>query len=301
MASAYWYDDAANRESLLDMIENITPKETQLLSGLGRSTATAVRHEFLTDTLKTVGHNAYVEGVDASYPAPTNPSRLVNYTQIIRVGYQVTDSERASLQAGFSDRVSYEDVKGLAGWKNDAEFAVMRASLVCGSGSAARSMRGIKNFINSGTGPNYTNASGVSLTEPLLNDRLQNVWDGGAYQVDALYVPMYMKRKISGFSANTTRNVNSDDRRLVQAIDVYQADAAQMVKIFPHRYVTIVGTDTNYDIVGIQEDKFRIAYLRAPQTRELAKTGDATNKEAVGELTLECLTPKAGFWAQGML
>ncbi len=32
MAVGYWYDDAANRESLLDMIENISPKETQLLS-----------------------------------------------------------------------------------------------------------------------------------------------------------------------------------------------------------------------------------------------------------------------------
>lgn len=298
MAVGYWYDDAANRESLLDMIENISPKETQLLSGLGRSKATAVRHEFLTDTLKTPAHNAYVEGVDASYPAPTNPTRLVNYTQIIRVGYSISDTEKAALQAGFNDRVSYEDSKGFAAWKNDAEFAVMRASLVCGSGSAARSMRGIKNFINSGTGPNYTSASGVTLTESLLNDRLQDVWDNG-YEIDAIYVPMYLKRKISGFSSNTTRNVNADDKRLVQSIDVYQADAAKLVKLFAHRYVRVSG-DTNYDIVGIQEDKFRIAYLRTPTIRENAKTGDATNKEAVGEFTLECLTPKAGFWAEKM-
>ena len=296
MANAYWYDDKANREDLLDLITNTTPQDTQLISGLARSKAESVRHEWLTDTLKTVGVNAFAEGVDASYPATTNPTRLVNYTQIIREGYSVSDSEEAALKAGFTSRVSYEDMKALMNWKNDAEFAVMRASLVCGSGSAARQMTGIKNFMTSN---NYTNASGVSLTESLLNDRLQDVWNDGS-EVDAIYVPMYLKRKISGFSANTTRNVRSEDRRLVQSIDVYQADAAKLVKLFPHRYVTVTG-DTNYDIVGIQEDKWRIAYLRAPFTRALAKTGDATNKEAVGELTLECLNKDAGFYAKGML
>lgn len=300
MASQYWYDDAANREDLLDLITNTSPRETQLFSGLGKSKAESIRHEWLSDSLKTPAHNAFVEGVDASYPVVTNPTRLVNYTQIIREGYQVTDSEEAGLKAGMQSRVSYEDMKQLMNWKNDAEFALMRASLVCGSGSAARSMRGVKAFINSGTGPLYTNASGVSLTEALLNDRLQDVWNAGGGEVDAIYVPMYLKRKISAFGTNITKNVAADDRRLVQSIDTYQADAAKLVKLFPHRYITVSG-DTNYDIVGIQEDKFRVAIYRSPYTRELAKTGDSTNKEAIGEITLEVLNPKAGFWAEKML
>lgn len=300
MASQYWYDDAANREDLLDLITNTSPRETQLFSGLAKSKAEAIRHEWLSDSLKTPAHNAFAEGVDASYPGVSNPTRLVNYTQIIREGYQVTDSEEAGLKAGMQSRVSYEDMKQLMNWKNDAEFALMRASLVCGSGSTPRSMRGVKAFINSGTGPLYTNASGVSLTEALLNDRLQDVWNAGSGEVDAIYVPMYLKRKISAFGTNITKNVAADDRRLVQSVDTYQADAAKLVKLFPHRYVTVSG-DTNYDIVGIQEDKFRVAIYRSPYTRELAKTGDATNKEAVGEITLEVLNPKAGFWAEKML
>lgn len=300
MASQYWYDDAANREDLLDLITNTSPRETQLFSGLAKSKAESIRHEWLSDSLKTPAHNAFAEGVDASYPGVSNPTRLINYTQIIREGYQVTDSEEAGLKAGMQSRVSYEDMKQLMNWKNDAEFALMRASLVCGSGSTPRSMRGVKAFINSGTGPLYTNASGVSLTEALLNDRLQDVWNAGSGEVDAIYVPMYLKRKISAFGTNITKNVAADDRRLVQSVDTYQADAAKLVKLFPHRYVTVSG-DTNYDIVGIQEDKFRVAIYRSPYTRELAKTGDATNKEAVGEITLEVLSPKAGFWAEKML
>ncbi len=62
-----------------------------------------------------------------------------------------------------------------------------------------------------------------------------------------------------------------------------------------------VSGDTNYDVIGIDEDKFKVAYLRKPFTRELAKTGDSTKGEVVGELTMECLHQDAGFYAEKML
>jgi hypothetical protein len=70
--------------------------------------------------------------------------------------------------------------------------------------------------------------------------------------------------------------------------------------LFAHRYVTVSG-DTNYDMVGLDESKWRIAYLRKPFTRELSKTGDATKGEVVGELTLECLHKDAGFYTTQIL
>lgn len=297
MAVTYTYDDNARREDLLDIITNIDPQETQLLSGLGTGAANDILHQWCKDSLKTVADNAYSEGVDATYPDRSDPSRLFNYTQIVRVGYEVSDSERAVVAAGFKDRFTYEAQKALKEWKNDAEYALMRGSLVCGTGSAARKLKGIKMFLLSN---NYTNASGTSLTETLLNDRFQNVWDDGS-EVNALYLPMYMKRKVASFTgAATDKNIDAGDKRLVNAVNVYEADAAKMVKMFPHRYVTI-STDTNYDVVGIDESKFKVAYLRKPETRELAKAGDSTRGEVVGELTLECLHNNAGFWAEKML
>lgn len=296
MALTYTYDDNSIREDLLDIITNIDPTETQLLSGLGTSVAKATLHEWLTDTLKSVADNAHIEGVDATYPDRTDPTRITNYCQIVRVGYDVTDTERAVNNAGFSDRYTYETTKALKEWKNDAEYALMRGSIATGAGTVARGLIGIKNFLSAN---NYTNASGVSLTETLLNDRFEDVWNDGT-QVNALYVPMYMKRKISAFTAGATKNFDQTDRRLVSVIDIYQADAAQNVKLFAHRYVN-VSADTNYDVVGIDEDKFKVAYLRKPFTRELAKTGDSTKGEVVGELTLECLHKDAGFWSEKML
>lgn len=295
MAKNYTYDDQALKEDLLDIITNISPTETQLLSGLAVSSASNTLHQFLGDTLKSVAANAFVEGVDATYPDRTDPTRGVNYTQIFRVGYDVTDTERAVNTAGFQDRFTYETTKALKEWKNDVEYALMRGSLATGSGSEARQLQGVKNWLS---GNNYTVASGVSLSESLLNDRFQDVWDDGT-QVNAVYVPMRLKRRISGFVAGATKNVETTDKRLVNAVDVYEADAANMVKLFAHRYVTVSG-DTNYDVIGLDEDKWRLAYLRKPFTRELAKTGDSTKGEVIGELTLECLAENAGFAARGM-
>lgn len=294
MAQTYTYDNNAIREDLLPVITNLDYKETQLGSGLGTGKADAVYHQWLTDTLKAVATNAQVEGGSTSYATRTNPQRLGNMTQIIEVAFQVSETDRASNSAGFSDRFAYEATKAMKEWKQDQEYALMRSSLISGTGSAARQMKGIKNWLN-----NTSSESGTSLTENKLNGYLQAVWDDGT-QVNALYCPMYHKRKISGFTANSTKNIDAEDRRLVNAVDIYQADAASNVKLFAHRYVTVSG-DTNYDLVGINEEMFKIAYLRAPKQEDRAKDADATKGTIIGEATLECYHQDAGFWAKAML
>lgn len=294
MPSTFTYEDNSRREDLLDIITNIDPVNTQLMTGLGQSTAKDIYHQYLIDTLKTVGTNAYVEASDACYADRTDPTRLSNVCQIVKVGYDVSDTERSINSAGFNDRYAYEGEKALKEWKNDAEFALIRGSIACGNSSTARRMRGLRHSLSL-----VTNQCNVSLTETILNTYFQNVWDAGS-EVNALYMGMYQKRKISGFTAGSTKQTMNEDRRLVNAVDVYEADAAKLVKLFAHRYVTISG-DTNYDLLGIDEDKVKVAYLRKPITRELAKTGDATKGEVVGELTLEVRHYNAGFFAQAHL
>lgn len=291
---AYTYDDNAMREDLLDVLVNLTPTETQLVSGLGTSKASQIQHNTLIDTLGSVKTNAYSEGVDASYGGLTDPTRMLNYTQIFREAYQVSDTERAVNTAAFNDRFSYEATKALKELKNDMELSLMRGSLVCGSGSAARQLVGIKLSLSI-----ITSSSGVTLTEVILNDYFQAVWDEGT-EVNALYAGMYIKRKISAFTANSTINIDAKDRRLINAIDVYEADAARLVKLFAHRYVTISG-DTNYDIVGLNEDLFKIAYLRKPFNRPLSKTGDSSKAEVLTECTLEIRHYNGGFWGEAHL
>jgi len=285
---AYSYDDVAIREDLLEEIKNLSPRETQLMSGLGTSAAKGVMHEYLIKALGAVKTNAYVEGADASYDVQ-NSTRLFNYTQIFLEGWQITDTDIAANRAG-GDRKAEEIGDSLAELKNDIEYALMRGTLVTGSGSAVRSLRGLKASLSL-----ITNASGASMPESTFNDYLQMVWDNGNTEVNAIYCPIYVKRKIAGFTgAATDKNINVEDKRLVNSVDVYASDAASFVKLFKHRYVTVAG-DTNYDIVGIDENYAKIAYLIKPHAEEVSRTGLAQKGFVTGELTLEVLHPNAGF------
>ena len=296
---AYSYDDKAMREDLLNLLTNISPTETQLVSGLGTSTAKSTLHEWLIKSLGAVKANAYAEGADSSQQTPTNPTRLTNVTQISREAFQVSGTERAIDTAGFNDRFQLEAMEALEELKNDMELAIMNGTLTESvvSTNSARTLRGIKASLSLVS----TAASSTSLTETAFNNYLQLVWDNGKETVDEVYGDMYMKRKISGFTAGATKNVNSSDKRLINTVDVYESDAAKVVKLFAHRYVNLSSngaTVVGHDLVGIKNDRFRIAYLRKPEMIDLAKTGDSDKGEFVTEYTLETINPTAGFVAK---
>lgn len=294
MAQVYTYDSNARKESLLNLISNISPLETSLLTMLGKSSASNTLHEWVSDTLTAAAAQSIVEGSDASFAARTNPTRVQNQTQIIRVDFQVTDTERARNYPGFKDRYAYEMEKAMKEWRNNTEFNLLRSTLATGTGSATRTMVGLKGSITTVA----TAQSGVSLSENQLNDYLQNAWNQGGTPSDVLVGPR-LKRRISGFTANSTRNVMADEKKAVNVVDTYVSDFG-VVRINLHRYMTVSG-DTNYDILGIQPDKFRTAYFREPEHVSLAKTGSSTKGMIEGELTLEYLAENSSFKATAHL
>lgn len=296
----FTYPDGARRESLLDIVVNIDPTEQQLVSGLQRSSASNTLHEWVLDTLEAVGVNAQFEGGAAPTDGASNPTRAQNITQIFAKTAVVSGTEQAVNRVG-GDRMAYEVTKKLKALKNDIEYALVRGSIASGvastSGSgSARQLKGIKGWITT----NSTNYSGATLTETVLNDMFESVWNGSGKEVNAVYTSMKGKRRISSFTAGATKNVETTDKRLVNSVDVYQSDAAKMVKLFAHRYVTVSGDYTaaatpGFDVLALNEGSWAIAYLagREPKTTDLAVTGDAISKEIVTELTLESRGEKA--------
>lgn len=296
MAQRFVRDDASVKESVLDLITSISPTENYVLSNFQRSSANDEFHFFPRDTLRTPALRAGVEGADPTYDG-SDPTKAMNMLHIIEVGFDVTDSEAATDRYGSpEDRVAYESDKALKDWGNFSEFALVRSTLITGNNSTARQMEGLKECLTLDT-----SQSGVSLTETILNNYLQNVWNQGS-NVDLILAPMYHKRKISAFNAEgATKFYNQEDRRLVLPIEVYESDASgKPIKLVAHRYVQQSG-DTNYDLVGVEMDHFAVAYLREPKVRPLAKTGDSERRQVVGELTLECRSDLAGFIARAHL
>lgn len=290
MAQRFVRDDASVKESVLDLITNISPTENYFLSNLQRAGANDEFHIVPRDTLRTPSLVAAVEGADPTYDG-NDPTTLLNMMHIISVGFNVTDSEAAVARYGSpEDRVAYETDKALKDWGDFAEFALVRSTIVTGNNSTARQMRGLKSSLSLTTAQ-----SGVSFSETILNNYLQNVWTQGA-NVDVIAAPMTLKRRISGFNGNgATKFYNQDDKRLVTPIEIYESDASNKpIKLIAHRYITVSG-DTNNDILGIEMDHFATAWLREAKVRPLAKTGDAENRQVVGEFTLEARNQYAGF------
>lgn len=288
----FHYDDTAVREDLSEFISNLSPTENTLYSGLGKVKAAQPYHQWLNDTLRTVGTNAQVEGFTPSYAARTRPTRTGNYTQIISAEVEVTETERESLQAGFADRYSYEMEKAMTEWVDDAEYALMRGGLASGTGSAARYMRGFKSTVTT----TVTSQSGVSLSEQMLNDYFQNTWNASRVFPDEVYVGGTLKRRISGFTAGTTKFTKVEDKRLINTASVYEGDFG-VVKVLLHRYITVSG-DTHNDILGIKNDLNKVAQLRPPKHVPMAKAADSTRGMIVGEITLEHRNQLSSFLAQ---
>lgn len=301
----FTYTDAARREDLVDVLTNVDPVEDRVYRLFGKTTAYNTLHEWPVDTLEAVGANAQFEGGDAPADAATDPTRVTNITQIFAKTAKVSGTEQAVNQAGFNDRMAYEIVKKTKALSNDIELALIRGSIasgvasVSGSGSA-RQLKGIKNFITT----NLSNFSGVSLTETIFNDLLETSYNQGG-NIDTALTSMKGKRRVSAFTGGNTKEIPADDKRIVNSINVYESDAAGVVKIYANRMVTRSGDYTaaatpGFDLILVQDDTWKIATLqgRDLKTHDLATTGDYIAKELLTELTLEARAEKANVLAR---
>ncbi len=69
MATYQTYTAIGQREDLSDVIYNISPTDTPFMSSIGKTKATAILHEWQTDSLAAASlSNAAVEGADRHQP-----------------------------------------------------------------------------------------------------------------------------------------------------------------------------------------------------------------------------------------
>jgi len=294
------YDDAVRREDLLDIISDVSPDDNPLSTMLATTTAKGTYHEWAEDYIDRPSSVASsYEGQATSYSDLTQPSRRGNFTHIISQSYRVSGTERAVSVAGMSDPFAYQKAKALRQWKNNLEYALLRSTAASGSSGVARTMIGISAVVTS----HYTNRnSGTSLTEDMLLDGIQDVWTdvGGDSVCDLILTTMPLKRRISSFTAGSTKYIDASDKRLVRPVEVYESDAG-LVRIMAHKDARNAAATPGPELLGLREDKWRVAYLRRPTSEDRPKDGDYTAGEIIGEMTLEYLAQRANFRQTGFV
>lgn len=297
------FTGAANREDLLDIVTIISPTDAPLFTMFRKTKIRNVATEWLTDSLDMAATNAVAEGSSATFQAAAARTRLLNYAQISREDYDVSDTQRAIDAAGVKDELRFQMSKAAKQWKRDVEHDIVNGNTA--SAVSTRCSRGLFRWIEgfstqrSATGSN----TAANLQEDDMNAALRAVWVRGGLADYVLCTPTQKTHISSTFagSANSRRTRPATENALTNVVDFYDSDFGN-VKILPHRWFSSAAVGTlNYQrrTAMIQSDKWVIGFLRPPKNIPLAKIGSSERAMIEGEWTLISLHPSANTFVTG--
>jgi len=285
------------REDLTDIIYDISPTETPFMSSIGKTKATAVYHEWQTDSLAAATTaNAAIEGADATSATLSPTVRLGNYTQIIQKTVQVSGTLDTVNKAGRKSEKAYQLAKASAELKRDLETILLaNQGRSAGTSTIARNLGSILSWIKTnsdkasdGSDPatigvsTRTDGTVRTFTEALLKTVVSEVFvSGGSPKI--LMVGAAGKQKVSSFAGIAAQRYmapGNTPTTIIGAADVYMSDFGTM-SVVPNRFMRA------RDALILDPEYAALAYLRPFQTNDLAKTGDSENTQLLAEVTLE--------------
>ena len=138
------YDTTGIREDLVDVIYNISPEDTPILSAIPRPAAKSTKHEWQLDALAAPAANAVIEGDEATTDAMTATTRAFNFTQISDKVIALSGTQSAVDAAGRADEMAYQIAKKSKELKKDMEFSLIKGQVqAAGDASNARKLGSI--------------------------------------------------------------------------------------------------------------------------------------------------------------
>ena len=293
------YDAIGSREDLADVIYNISPQDTPIMSSIGKTKATAVYHEWQTDSLAAATtSNAAIEGADATSATLSPTSRVGNYTQIVQKTIQVSGTLESVDKAGRKSEKAYQLAKASAEIKRDME-AIITANQAqsAGNSSTARKLGSLLSWIVTNTSKGSGTTSGVdpitsgvsvrtdgttrTFTEAMLKSVVAKVFTAGGTPA-TLFVSPGIKQDVSSFAGIAAQRFVTDasPTTIISAADAYLSDFG-LIQIVPNRFMR------TRDALVLDPEYVALAYLRPFATNELAKSGDSEKTQLLAEFTLE--------------
>ena len=301
MATYQTYTAIGQREDLSDIIYNISPTDTPLMSSIGKTKATAVYHEWQVDSLAAASlTNKAVEGADATSATMGVTTRAGNRTQIFQKTVQIAGTLEAVDKAGRKSEKAYNLAKASSEVKRDMELTLLSNQLAAaGDSSTARTLGGLQTWLAtngdfgtsgvagaSGTTAR-TDGSDRTFTEAILKTVVKEVYTAGGNPKVLMVNPAH-KQTVSAFAGIAAQRYmapSNEATTIIGAADVYLSDFGTM-SVVPNRFMNATNACDETAFV-IDPDMLAIAYLRPFSTNELAKTGDSEKTQLICEATLE--------------
>ncbi len=300
------YEATGNREDLSDVIYQIDPTDTPFMTGVEKTKATAVLHEWQTQALAAAAQNAQLEGDDVTADATTPTVRLGNVCQISRKGPQVSGTQQAVEHAGRDNEMAYQEMlKGME-MKRDMETILvgLNTAKASGNDTTARKTASILSWIKSNTSKGGTSAADPAaadgtgtrtdgtgtlptFTEARLKTVLSSIWTAGG-KPSLIMAGAFNKQVFSTFTGRATPIEDTKSKKIIASVDAYDSDFGYL-KVVANRF------SRARDVLVLQMDMWAIAYLngRKMVSRQLAVTGDSDRKAIISEYALESRNEKA--------
>jgi hypothetical protein len=291
------HDGVGIRESLADVIANISPEEVPFQSNVGSENVANTYFEWQTDSLAATSTTGVIDGDDvSSFDSTSATTRVGNYTHIRRRTTIVADNFSALDTAGRNDELSYQIAKRGKELKRDIE-AVLTANnaQVSGDSSTARETGGLGAWIASnasaGSGGALATGNGTTartdgtqrdFTETMLKDAMQQAFVSGG-QPSILMVGPHNKTVVSGFAGIAAQRYQAPSdapTTIIGAADVYLSDFGTL-NVVANRF------SPERTAYLLDPEYASVCYLRPIQNVELSKTGDAEKSMVIAEFGLK--------------
>jgi hypothetical protein len=270
------YSQVGKAEDVSNILSDITPTDTPMLTMTKTEKVSARTFSFLEDSLRAAASNAKVEGADAADITLIDIVERTNNTQILEETFRISGSADAVKTYGRAKETALQLGKTLKSIKRDLEFSLVGVdqAAVAGSSSTARKMASMINQISTGidAGANAADA----LTEAKLLEAGQTAFNNGS-DPSVFMIKPADAQIVAGFSASAGRNREvAQGKTLVNVIDLYVSPYGEY-KVVLNRHL-----ETSHALL-IDPSMFKTCVLR-PFTRTLlAKQGDSDRHMVVGE------------------
>lgn len=296
------YGDVSRKtDVVLNAIEILTAKETQIFNMLGKTTAIDTIHSYLTDTLASYASAAVTEGDDYTMSTRSTPSKLTNIVQHIAVPFAVTRTQQNIDHYHGQNELARQTSKAMMEWANSAEYDLLRSTLVSGVSGTVPKMSGIIEATS--VAANHTShTSGTQWSASILDGLMKLCWENCNGDVAThLFMGSKLRADTDSFTQKSQIAVNAPTvSTIVRTVSTYESSFGTLM-IHTHRMIQDAA-DATGRVLGINPEKLKVAFLDAPMIdTDLARSGPYDKRAVFGSLTLETRNRQSCFYADGFL
>ena len=300
-----------NREALSDVVSRITPEDTPIYSLIEKESFETTHPEWTVDDLAAPAANIQLEGDDYTFDATTPPTRLGNYTQIMRKSWIISNTQETVDEAGNVQKRKYQKLKKGVELRKDVELAIVTPN--ASVSGATREFGSLPTWITTnvsrgsgGTNGGFSSVTGLTtapgagtqraFTKTIMDAVAKSGYESGANfrhlvvspYVKSVFVALMSDSAIAPFRYNVS---DGSGNTIIANADYYEGPFGKLM-VHPNRVMSSSAT-TARNAYFLDVEMLEFLWLRKIQEdKDLAKTGDADKGVIIGEGTLKVKNEK---------